>query len=92
MEIVWSPQALKDIESIGDFIAEDNPPRAITFVDELIDSVERLTRFPESGSIVEENPIFRQIVYDGYRLIYQLRTKRILIIAVLGPGRFLKKT
>lgn len=92
MEIVWSPQALEDIESIGDFIAEDNPPRAITFVDELIDSVERFIDFPESGNIVEENPIFRQVVHDGYRLIYQLRTKKILIITVLRPGRLLKKT
>lgn len=87
MEIIWSLQSLQDIESIGDFIAKNNPSRAVAFVDELIASVERLIDFPESGSIVEENPIFRQIVYNGYRLIYQLRVRKILIITVLGPGR-----
>lgn len=87
MEIVWSPQSLKDIEEIGDFIAQDNPNRAITFVDELLNSVERLERFPESGSFVEENPVFRQVIYESYKLIYQHRNDKILIVTVLGPGR-----
>ncbi|MCB0368625.1 MAG: type II toxin-antitoxin system RelE/ParE family toxin [Bdellovibrionales bacterium] len=91
MEIVWSPLSINDLEEIGDFIAQDNPDRAVKFVDELITSVERLVKFPESGQIVEENPIFRQVVYQGYRLIYQFRSKKILIITVLGPGRTLKK-
>lgn len=87
MEIIWSPQALEDIEGIGDFIALDNPSRAISFVNELLHSVERLLDFPESGQIVEENPVLRQVVHEGYRLIYQLRVKKILIITVLGPGK-----
>jgi toxin ParE1/3/4 len=90
MEIVWSPQSIEDIEAIGDFIAEDNPTRSISFVDEIISSVERLSRFPESGPIVEENPVFRQIVHEGYRIVYQFRSKKILIVTVLGPGRLLK--
>ncbi len=87
MEVVWSPQSIEDIEHIGDFIADDNSERAITFVDELIDSVERLYGFPESGQIVEENPIFRQITHQRCRLIYQIRSKKVLIITVLGPGQ-----
>ena len=87
MEIIWSPQSINDLEQIGDYIAEDAPERAINFIDELIDSVERLVDFPESGSIVQESPIFRQIIKDKYRLIYQLRVNRILIITVLGPGQ-----
>ena len=87
MEIIWSPEALDDVESIGDFIAKDNPTRAISFVEELITSVERLMEFPESGNIVEENPIFRQVVHDGYRIIYQLRVTKILIVTVLSPGK-----
>ena len=71
-------------------IAKDNPIRAVTFVDELIATVERLTKFPESGQIVEENPVFRQVVHHGYRLIYQFKPKKIIIITVLGPGRLLK--
>ena len=90
MEIIWSPQSLDNIEEIGDFIARDNPSQAILFVDELISSVERLNRYPESGKIMEENPLFREIVHRGYRLIYQLRLNKVLIATVLGPGRLLK--
>lgn len=89
MEIIWSPQSLEDIEDIGDFIAEDNPTRAVSFVDGIVSSVDRLLSFPESGPIVEENPVFRQIVYEGYRIIYQFRSEKILIVTVLGPGRLL---
>ena len=90
MEIIWSSQSIKDIEEIGDFIAADNPTRAISFVDEFISSVERLSHYPESGPIVEENPVFRHIVHHGYRIIYQLRSEKILIVTVLGPRRLLK--
>jgi len=90
MEIIWSPQSIADIEEIGDFIAEDNPARAVSFVDELIESVERLVEFPESGQICEENYLFRQLVFESYRLIYQLRTKKIFVICVLGPGQNFK--
>ncbi len=89
MEIVWSPQSIEDIEHIGDFIAKDNPQKAVTFVDELIDSVERLRKFPESGKFVEENPIFRQVIHQRYRLIYQVRSNKIFIITVLGPGQII---
>ena len=87
MEVVWSPQSLTDIENIGDYIAKDSPTRACKFVDELIISVERLIEYPESGKICEENSIFRQVTHEGYRLIYQIRVSKILIITVLSPGQ-----
>ena len=87
MEIIWSPQSLVDIEEIGDFIAKDNRERACSFIDELIESVDRLNDYPESGQICEENSIFRQVVHQGHRLIYQIRIEKIFIITVLGPGK-----
>lgn len=91
MEIIWSPQSLEDVEFIGDYIAQDSPERACLFIDDLISSVERLQQFPESGPIIEDHPIFREVIYNGYRIIYQLRVKKILIITILGPGQLLKK-
>ena len=90
MEIIWSPQSLEDIEEIGDFIAAENPERALSLIDELISSIVRLPQFPESGAIVEENPVFRHLFYEGYRAIYQFRAEKILIVTVLGPARLLK--
>ncbi len=87
MEIIWSPLSLEDIEQIGDFIAEDSPTNAAEFIDQIIYTVERLEEFPMSGNIVEENPIFRQVIYKDYRVVYFLEIETINIITVLGPGR-----
>ena len=87
MEIVWSEQALGDVEEIGDYIAKDFPQRAVDFIDELLESVSKLENYPESGSIVTENPIFRQVVHEGYRIIYQFRNEKVSIVTILGPGQ-----
>lgn len=90
MEIIWSPQSLDDIEQIGDYIAEDSTENATNFVLKIIDSVERLKKFPESGSLIEENPMFRHVICQRYRIIYYLESNNINIITVLSPGRLLK--
>lgn len=35
MALLFSPLAALDLESIGDYIAQDNPMRALTFVEEI---------------------------------------------------------
>ena len=85
MKIIWSPTAFKHIEAIGDFIALDSPKRAQLFVQKLINSVERLKEFPLSGSLVKESPNLKQVIVQGYRIIYRPKDKQIEIIAVLTP-------
>jgi toxin ParE1/3/4 len=85
MKITWSPASLKQIEAIGDFIALDSPKRAQVFVQKLIDSVTRLKEFPLSGTIVKESPNLRQVIVQGYRIIYRAKDKHVEIIAVLTP-------
>jgi len=85
MKIIWSPTALKHIEAIGNFIALDSPKRVQLFVQKLINSVDRLKDFPLSGSLVKESPNLKQVIVQGYRIIYQAKDKQIEIIAVLTP-------
>ncbi len=85
MKIIWSPTSLTHIEAIGDFIALDSPKRAQLFVQKLINSVERLKEFPLSGSVVKESPNLKQVIVQGYRIIYRPKDKQIEIIAVLTP-------
>lgn len=35
MKLVFSPKAAEDLEEIGDYIARDNPQRALSFVAEI---------------------------------------------------------
>ena len=86
MEIAWTESSLRRLEEIGQFIAADSPARAAEFVDALIESVERLHQFPLSGALCPENPAFRQLVKQGYRIVYRVKEKLVEIITVISPG------
>ncbi len=73
------------LEKIGDYIAFDSPANATKFIDKLISSVERLKNFPLSGSNVPESPNLKQVIIQGYRIIYRPSDNSIGIIAVLSP-------
>lgn len=86
MEIVWSEAFFARLEEISAFIAKDSPKSAREFAEKLFASVERLREFPLSGSLVLENPAFRQVVLQGYRIIYRVGPKTIEIVTVVSPG------
>ncbi len=44
MRVSISPLAERDLEAIGDYIADDNPARAVSFVAELRDQVDDRAR------------------------------------------------
>ena len=87
MKIVWSPNSLRQLEQIGDYIALDAPGNAGRFIDKIISSVERLKNLPLSGSNVPESPNLKQVIVQGYRVIYRPTDKSIDIIAVLTPAQ-----
>ena len=59
-----------DLESIGDYIAQDNPIRALSFVRELFRSCTELADMPEPRPIVPryENHDVRRRVHGRYFL------------------------
>ncbi len=72
-ELIWSPQALRDIESIRTYIAEDSPHYAELVVGRIMKAVERLRTFPESGRMVPErnDPKIREVIARPYRVVYR---------------------
>ena len=52
--VTWSPRAIRDIESIRAFIAQDSPAYAEFEARRIVAAVERLHLFPESGRTVPE--------------------------------------
>lgn len=52
--IRWAEPALEDLDRIADHIALDKPPTARNLVRRVLESVERLMDFPESGSEPKE--------------------------------------
>ena len=57
MKVVFSEAARYDLLRIGDYIAEDNPLRALTFIDELEDRCLQLEHHPLSYPILARRPL-----------------------------------
>ena len=87
--VVWSPQALRDIESIRAYIAEDSPRVAELVVGRIIKAVERLRIFPESGRKVPErnDPEIREVIESPYRVVYRVRAGTVEIATVFRASR-----
>jgi toxin ParE1/3/4 len=84
VEVIWSPQSLRDVESIAAFIAKDSEQYASLFIQDVLQSVDRLADFPESGRTVPElnDSSIREIIFGNYRVIYRIKKKSIGIVTV----------
>ena len=87
--IVWSPEAVEDLESIAEYIERDSPFYAKAVVNKIFQSTEKLENFPKIGRIVPElgREDIRELIVYSYRLVYQVKKSQILIIAVIHGKR-----
>jgi plasmid stabilization system protein ParE len=83
--VVWSPEAVEDIEAIAAYIERNSPWYAKAVVSTLVEVADRLPEFPELGRAVPEigNASIRERLVHRYRLIYRIGPDRILIAAVI---------
>ncbi|MFH1289013.1 MAG: type II toxin-antitoxin system RelE/ParE family toxin [bacterium] len=88
----WTAQAVKDVESICEFIAKDSPIYARLFAKDILQAVQRLGNFPKSGRIVPEfsNKNIREIILGNYRIIYRIKPAVTEILTVYHSARLLK--
>jgi addiction module RelE/StbE family toxin len=87
--IRWSPQAVRDVEAIRDYIAQDSKRYAQLTVDRIITSVERLRAFPQSGRVVPEraDPEIREVIVGPFRVVYRYRSGVVDIATVFRGSR-----
>lgn len=90
-EVRWTPQAAEDLDAAAAYIAQDSPHYASLFVLQIINAVERLDRFPQSGRIVPEsdNREIREILHGNYRIVYRLKYEIVEILTVYHGSRLL---
>ena len=83
----WSPQSLRDVARLHDFLAPKNRDAAKRAVKAIRQGVKLFTRFPEMGRPVEELPTeFREWVIEfgsgAYVALYRYDGKEVVILAV----------
>ncbi len=90
-KLIWSPQALRDLEAIRDYIAADSPRYAALVVERIVVGAERVRSFPESGRVVPErnSPEIREVIVKPYRVVYRFRTGVVEIATVFRASRML---
>jgi hypothetical protein len=88
--INWTLRAQAALDGIYEHIHQDAPFYAERFVQQVIDSVDRLEIFPLSGRCVPEagRDDIREIIFQSYRVIYWfINDNRIDILSVLHGSR-----
>lgn len=90
-KLIWSPQSVHDLETVRDYVAGDSPRYAALVVERIVQGVERLTSFPESGRVVPErsDPQLREVIVRPYRVVYRLRPGVVEIVTVFRGSRML---
>lgn len=80
-----SAEAEQDLESIADYIARDNPARAISFIQELRIKCLGLVDLPEGFPLLPgyEAHGVRRRVHRSYLIFYRVETDRVVVIHVL---------
>ncbi len=90
MKVNWTEPALEDLEAIQAYIAKDSNFYARQFIERIFDAVTKLETFPVIGRRVpeaEERVDVRELIFQGYRIIYLIQSESIYIIAVIHGSR-----
>ena len=83
--LVWSPEAIEDIDATAAYIERDSPWYAKAVASKIVETAESIPDYPELGRTVPEidDSAVRERLVHRYRLIYRLDVARILIVAVI---------
>lgn len=89
MRVIITESAKSDLEEIADFIAINNPQRAISFIDELVERCESLADMPRAFPLVPryEHYGYRRYPYRSYLIFYRLHPDLIEITHILHGSR-----
>lgn len=86
MIVVITDEAEADLEHIGDYIAEHNPARALSFIRELRVKCLSLADHPYAFGLVPryEHSNIRRRVHGRYLIFYRINDDRIEVIHILN--------
>ena len=83
VEIVWSPLALRRLQEIHAYVAQDKPKAAERLAIRIVAVVEALGNYPYIGRVGAEAGT-RELVIGGtpYIVLYRVERKRVVISTI----------
>jgi len=90
-KVIWTYEALEDIEKIAEYIEKDSHYYASCVVTKILETTGNLSIFPYSGRILpeKENEFVREHFVYSYRIIYEIIDLTVYILAVAHGKRLL---
>ena len=92
-KIKYLPIAQQDLIEIFDYIKEDNPSAAKSFINKIDKSISKLEAFPQIGVVPKDDRLemlgYRMLVIDNYLVFYVIKENMIEIRRIIhGSRRF----
>lgn len=83
-----SPLAEADLNEIGDYIARDNPKRAISFIDELVSHCRKIAQMPLAYPARDELTLgLRTCSHQRYVIFFTIAVDVVRIERILHGSR-----
>lgn len=90
MKIIWSDEAVADLDAIHDYIARDSTHYATRVVQQLITAVEPLEELPRMGRVAPEGDgRHREVLHPPHHILYRVAAEAVIIVAVFHGARHL---
>lgn len=88
MKLVISPRAALDLEEIGDYIARDNPSRAVSFIREIELQCRKIAKRPTAFVVRDDIfPGIRMLPHRKYLILFRITQKTVRIERVVHGAR-----
>jgi toxin ParE1/3/4 len=86
MTIRWTTTALRDLEALHAYIADDSDQAAAAMVEKILAGLEALQRFPEMGRRGRVAGT-RELVIAPFVLAYRAKKAAIEVVAIIHGAR-----
>ena len=92
VKVIWTEFAIEDLRLIHEYISKDSERYADRFIEKLIERVDQIENFPNSGRVVPEFNLqtIRELIEGNYRIIYKTSAGQIAIVRIHHAARQLK--
>jgi len=89
LKVIFSKEASQDLEAIGDWIAQENPERAFSFVTELRHDCLSLGDFEERNPVYKMSDLgeIRKRVFGSYVVFYIVNDDMVSIARIIHGAR-----
>jgi toxin ParE1/3/4 len=86
MTVRWTPTALRDLDSLHSYIADDNTAAALAVLETVVAGIDALARHPEMGRKGRVAGT-RELVIAPYVVAYRAGKTAIEILAIIHGAR-----